>query len=97
MWEKYVTNVVLALFPITLLNFVVFAGICYYLGGSALNGKIVSEHYYVGEHGHYTEVSHGVFIFSILDGCFTFSTFVLVLGLAFLLEIKGKKYFLHGS
>lgn len=32
--------------------------------GAAITGKIVIGHYYVGQHGSYTEVSRGFFIFS---------------------------------
>lgn len=95
MWEKYAVNVVVALSPITLINFIAFMCISLYLGGSAVNGKIVSEHYYLGEHGIYTEVSYRVFLYSKVHTYFTISTFVVLMGLMFLLAIKGKKYYPH--
>jgi hypothetical protein len=47
-----------------LLNFIAFVAIAMYLGGDAINGKIENDHYYLANHGVYTEVSHTVFIYS---------------------------------
>ena len=36
-------------------------------GGSAVNGNIVSGHYYLGSHGHYREVSRRIYGLSALS------------------------------
>lgn len=52
------------LFWIAILNFVVFVAIAVPLGGDALNGTAHDGHYYLMQHGTYTEVSRPVFIYS---------------------------------
>lgn len=55
---------------ITIVNFVIFVGVAFYLGGDAVNGKAEGGHYYLygvrAENGHkvYTEVSEAVFNYS---------------------------------
>jgi len=46
------------------LNFFAFILIDVLLGGDALNGKVDSGRYYLGNHGAYTEVTRGVFVYS---------------------------------
>ena len=48
------------------LNFVVLLIITAQIGGDAMNGKIEARHYFVGNHGVYTEVSRRVWILSYL-------------------------------
>ena len=91
MWERHVSNVLIALMPLTLLNFAAFIVITLYLGGDAVNGQIVSGHYYVGNHGIYTEVSFGVFLYSKIHAYFTIITFTLMMALMLLIALKGKK------
>jgi hypothetical protein len=46
------------------LGFMSFAGFMIYsrlMGGSAGGGKVANGKYYVGEHGHYTEVTRSTF------------------------------------
>ena len=43
------------------INFFAFATVTTRMGGSAGNGKIENGRYYLGEHGHYTEVSQTTF------------------------------------
>jgi hypothetical protein len=47
-----------------ILNFVAFVAISGGIGGDALNGKIVDGHFYLGDHGHFTEVTEAVFTYS---------------------------------
>jgi hypothetical protein len=68
------------LFYVALGNFLAFAIISAFLGGTAPNGKIEDGHYYVGDHNRYTEVSKIVFEYSRIH---TTSMFVTH-GLAFL-------------
>ena len=53
-----------ALFALCLTNFAVFFVLAVYLGGDAVNGKIVGGHYFLMSHGRYTEVSAGIFNYS---------------------------------
>jgi hypothetical protein len=47
-----------------LLNFAAFLAISSGIGGDALNGKIVDGHFYLRDHGHFTEVTKAVFDYS---------------------------------
>ena len=49
---------------LAVINFLAYVLISLHLGGDAVNGKIDSGHYYLGSHGHYTEVSQRVFTYS---------------------------------
>ena len=51
-------------FFLCILNFGAFIGISRLLGGDANNGKVEPGHYYVGDHGHYTEVGGAVYQYS---------------------------------
>ena len=44
------------------------------LGGDALNGTVRNGHYYLGDHGRYTEVSKAVFQFSRVQTVSVFIT-----------------------
>jgi len=35
------------------------------LGGDALNGKVANGHYYLSSHGRLTDVSRGIFVYSV--------------------------------
>ena len=47
------------------LNFAVFLVIDFCIGGDALSGKSGHGHFYLGNHGTFTEVSHAVFVYSL--------------------------------
>ena len=47
-----------------LINFASFAIVAGHIGGSADMAQSGAGHYYVSAHGHYTEVSHKVYIYS---------------------------------
>ena len=64
---------------IGVLNFLSFAIISTYLGGDAQHGKIEDGKYYVGGHGHYSEVSHATFEYSTIHA----EWFVVTLPLVF--------------
>jgi hypothetical protein len=53
------------IFPIALINFIVFFVVAMSLGGDACNGTQIDGHYYVANHGHLTEVSLGVYVYSL--------------------------------
>jgi hypothetical protein len=46
------------------LNFLAFMAVAGNIGGDALNGKIVDGHFFLGSHGHFTEVTQAVFNYS---------------------------------
>ncbi|MGC1376818.1 MAG: hypothetical protein WA821_11365, partial [Anaerolineales bacterium] len=52
------------LFWVAFINFFLFVIISVFLGGDALNGKVVDGHYYLASHGQLTEVSYLVFMYS---------------------------------
>lgn len=41
------------------------------LGGIALNGQVLGEHYYVGDHGHYFLVTYNAYLASLVVCCIT--------------------------
>jgi hypothetical protein len=47
------------------LNFVAFFIVAILIGGDAVNGKVVGGHFYLAEHGKFTEVSEAVFTYSL--------------------------------
>lgn len=65
---------------ILLLNFFQFAGVSLAIGGTALNGKVENGIYYLGEHGHYKEVSAALYYYSLGHG-------ITVFGMGFVLFI----------
>ena len=52
------------IFALAFANFVLFIALYFYLGGDALSGKEEHGHFFLGSHGHYTEVSGQVFRYS---------------------------------
>jgi len=54
------------LFWTAIVNFLVFVAIAVPLGGDAINGTSRDGHYYLMQHGIYTEVSRPVFIYSAI-------------------------------
>lgn len=62
-----------AIFLAGWLNFLFFWIAAVTLGGDAVNGKVEGGHYYLDSHGHLTEVSRGVFMYSRIH---TYSIFI---------------------
>jgi hypothetical protein len=72
-----------------LLNFVAFLAISSGIGGDALNGKTVDGHFFLGDHGRFTEVTEAVFSYSGWHATSLFVTHPLGM---LLLYILGKEY-----
>jgi hypothetical protein len=64
----------LVLFVLGMLNFLTFVAVDATIGGDALNGKTENGHYFVMDHGHYTEVSHGLWVYSAIHAGSVFFT-----------------------
>lgn len=62
--RDYVYVIAAILFFVAITNFFVFFMVAVYIGGDAWNGKVENGHYYVANHGKYTEVSPGVWHYS---------------------------------
>jgi hypothetical protein len=60
---------------IVLLNFVVFWWVGVLYGGDALSGKVVGDHWFLGEHGRYTEVSRAFWAYSYTHAVLTILSF----------------------
>ena len=58
---KTAKGICLSVILLAFLNFWAFMLITTWMGGSAGNGKIEDGHYFLGEHGHYSEVSQTLF------------------------------------
>jgi len=54
------------------LNFMLFFGVYLVLGGFSFGGKIEAGHYFVGDHGSYTEVWWPIYAYSWLHGVSVF-------------------------
>ena len=72
-------------------NFLVFVFVAMYLGGNALCGRTIAGHYFVCEHGHWTEVSRAAFVYSEWHGLSIFITHPLVLVCAWLVSRRPSK------
>jgi hypothetical protein len=53
-----------AINTVATVNFFAFFGIALLIGGDALNGHSDHGHFYLSSHGHETEVSESVFLYS---------------------------------
>ena len=53
---------------IALANFAAFVLLSFHFGGSAGDGKIDGDQYFVGDHGRYVAVSRTIFDFSLRHG-----------------------------
>ncbi len=47
-----------------MMNFLLFLLSSLLLGGDGLNGKVEADHYYLGNHGVYTEVIYPIYLLS---------------------------------
>jgi hypothetical protein len=57
-WIIYPTVALVAI------NFITFVAASLYLGGDALNGHMIGQHYYLCAHGHCTEVTSALWHYS---------------------------------
>jgi hypothetical protein len=78
------------LFAIGILNFFFLFIVDILIGGSAFNGKIDGERYFVSEHGVYTEVSFIIYVFSMVQTVSIFFTHPLAM-------IAGAAYAISGG
>lgn len=58
-------KILYVLLVLCILNFVAFGAISLAIGGDAMAGYEKQGHYYVSDHGHETEVSQGVWTYSL--------------------------------
>jgi hypothetical protein len=80
------------LFCLSLLSFCAFE-ICSGLhGGSASAGKIKDGKYYVGEHGHYTEVTRSAFLFSKTADSIAGVSFLVAFAIALDMVLSKRKW-----
>ena len=77
--------------PLCLSNFLAFIAVAGSLGGDALNGKIVDGHFFLGSHGHFTEVTQAVFNYSAWHARSLFFTHPLAFLLGAIAGIEFKR------
>ena len=65
------------IFWVAAINFATFIVIAFFIGGDALNGRQLDGHYFLGSHGHYTEVARAVYEYSLIHVGSQFITFPL--------------------
>jgi hypothetical protein len=70
-------------------NFLIFAAIAIAIGGDAYNGKIENGHFFLGNHGRFTEVSQATFNYSLAHVRSLFVTHP-VAALAWLIDRAGR-------
>ena len=85
------------IFAVAFINFFLFIIGTVILGGDALNGKVVGDHYYLANHGQLTEVNAFVFMYSKIHAISIFITHPLA-GIAGVLNwLTGDKMFKRKS
>ncbi len=72
-------------------NLLLFFILSAYLGGDALNGKIIDGRYFLASHGRLTEVSRRVFIYSEVHAVFVVVLGVLAMPLAIIANRHNRK------
>jgi hypothetical protein len=72
-----------------MIDFLLFGMIALTIGGDALSGKIEGGHYYLGNHGCYTEVNRIVFLYSKLHGLSVFATYPLLVPASIIYWLTG--------
>jgi hypothetical protein len=82
---------------IGIINFALFFVIALLIGGDALNGKVEAGHYYLGNHGKYTEVSFIVYAYSTFHTVSLFFTHPLAMIAGLIYFITGGKYYWLGN
>jgi hypothetical protein len=70
--------------------FIVFIATVY-LGGDAINGKVVGGHYFLASHGRLTEVSHGIFLCSKVHAVVFIALGIAAVPLAFVANRQRRK------
>jgi len=63
----------------SLISFGTFEFVGLFLGGDAFNGYVRAGRYYLGSHGHQTEVDGGVFAYSLAHGWLTYALFAVAI------------------
>jgi len=76
---------------IGVVNFLAFFVIGISIGGDALNGKIESGRFYLGDHGKYNEVTEGVYRYSRLHDLSLIITHPAAIGSALWLQANKRK------
>lgn len=61
-----------------LVTFVLFTATSFYLHGELFGGKIVEDHYFVSNHGVFTEVSRNAFLFNLWLGRAMLASFIVL-------------------
>ncbi len=59
-------------------TFALFTATSFFLHGEPFGGKIVDEHYFVSNHGVFTEVGRNAFLFSLWLGRAMFASFIVL-------------------
>jgi hypothetical protein len=74
-------------------NFIIFVVVAMSIGGDALNGKVEGGHYFLADHGVYTEVNYKTFLYSKIHAISVIVTHSLVFFNGFMayLEKQWKK------
>jgi hypothetical protein len=78
------------LFWLAIVNFFTFVAIAMCLGGDALNGTARDGHYYLMQHGVYTEVSRPVFLYSALHALSVIITTLLAVVVQFRARFRAR-------
>ena len=79
------------LFWTAILNFVIFVALAMVLGGDAINGTSRNGHYYLMQHGVYTEVSRPVFLYSEIHTLSLFVTHPLGILVLLIAVLRARK------
>jgi len=66
-------------FKAHILNFFAFVVITLIIGGAATWGYQKDGHFFVGKHGHYVQVSRGIYQFSEIHGTYSIITILITL------------------
>lgn len=92
---KYLAYILVLIGALNFASFIIMALI---LGGDAVNGKSDGQRYYLGSHGHYTEVSQSTFEYSRLHTYRVWITHPLIfLGAGSLIWLKKKERVSHAA
>ena len=71
-----------------IVNFALFVAATIILGGDALNGRIEDGHYFLGDHGQYTEVSPAIYWYSAIHA----GTVLLTLPIVAIMALSTRAY-----
>ncbi len=82
-WGRRIELAVLWIAVLAIPNFIAFAIVEHNIGGSAFNGYALDGHFFVGSHGHYKEVSPGIYSYS------WWHEFVLTIHYVFMFSFAG--------